>query len=88
MKVSWLVQRLYVVVVFTTCRFSDVSVFFYIPYRFLFAIAMAVAMAYYLLVQGMSSILYRSICLAALTVFVGTFVAAVQRRFVLILPLA
>ena len=52
------------------------------------AIAMAVAMAYYLLVQGMLSILYQSICLAALTVFVGTFVAAVQRRFVLILPLA
>ena len=43
---------------------------FYIPYRFLFAIAMAVAMAYYLLLQGMSSILYRSLCLAALTVFV------------------
>ena len=45
-----MVQRLYVVVVFTTCRFWDVLFFFYfyIPYRFLFAIDMAVAMAYYL----------------------------------------
>ena len=68
MKVYWLVQRLYVVVVIY--KLSILDVLFLHSLSLLFAIAMAVAMAYYLLVQGMSSILYRSICLAALTVFV------------------
>ena len=51
-------------------KLTILDVLFLLSLLLLFAIAMAVAMAYYLLLQGMLSILYRSICLAALTVFV------------------